>query len=232
MNSTTSPTGLYSGGLGWVDPPGAAAGSVKPRDRAGPGPPKARVGAPPLSPAVRGRLQPQLAAGARLGAAAGPAGALGNQPGLGHGGARGLSEPPPGGARASAAREREGRRACPFFPAGWGRAVWDRQGRPRRSEAAGTSRAGWSRARRSARARRPGTGRSGLGKAAGAGRPCRGCCAGPRCVGACRGVEFEQLFASVIWPAESAARWCATRLAWAECTMIIRLTGMQCRYGK
>jgi hypothetical protein len=195
MNSTTSPTGLYSGGLRWVDPPGAAAGSVKPRDRAGPGPLKARGGAPPLSPAVRGRLQPQLAADAVEGSRR-AGGAVGNRPeSLGTAGRRACpSLCRPGGARASAAREREGRR-CPFFPAGWGRAVWDRQGRPRRSEAAGARRAGWGRARRSARARRPGqAGPTGLGKAAGAGRPCRGSCAGPRRVGACRGVDFEQLF--------------------------------------
>jgi hypothetical protein len=195
MNSTTSPTGLYSGGLRWVDPPGAAAGSVKPRDRAGPGPLKARGGAPPLSPAVRGRLQPQQAADA-LGGSRRAGGGRGQLAGAwARPGAPGLSEPlPAGGARASAAREREGRR-LPVLPAGRagacgaGRVGRDGARRPGQSERAGAGQGG-----RRGRGGRDRLSRTGLGKTAGAGRPCRWSCAGQRCAGACRGINLEQLF--------------------------------------
>ena len=145
MNSTTSPTGLYSGGLRWVDPPGAAAGSVKPRDRAGPGPLKL-MGAPPLSPAVRGR--PQLTADA-LGGSRRAAGVVGNRPGLEHGGGAGP-------VRASAgpeAREHQRRgnvkaagRACSSCEVGQGRvgqvgSTETRLRRPGQSERAGVGKA-------------------------------------------------------------------------------------------
>ena len=193
MNSTTSPTGLYSGGLRWVDPPGAAAGSVKPRDRAGPGPLKL-MGAPPLSPAVRGR--PQLTADA-LGGSRRAAGVVGNRPGLEHGGGAG----PVRASVGPEAREHQRRgnvkaagRACSSCEVGQGRvgqvgSTETRLRRPGQSERAGS-------ARRSVRVRRPGqAGRPGLGKVAVAGWPCRWFCAAPRSAGACRGVNFEQSFA-------------------------------------
>ena len=165
MTSMSSPTGLYSGGLRWVDPPGAAAGSVKPSDRAGPGPPENSWGAPPLSPAVRGRLLLQLAADARV-IAVGRRGPWATGPGRGRaGGARPVPVKPPPAleARASALREHRGDR--------------DSRGRLGQGEAAGAGRSGRDQAR-----------------CPGRGGPCRGSCASPSCISACRGVEFEQSF--------------------------------------
>jgi len=165
MTSMSSPTGLYSGGLRWVDPPGAAAGSVKPSDGAGPGPPENSWGG---AAAVTGgaRSAPAATGGRRAGDSRRPAGAVGNRPGTGQGGGR---QARPGEAfagleaRASALREHRGDR--------------DSRGRLGQGEAAGAGRGGRDQARWPGR-----------------GGPCRGSCASPSCIGACRGVEFEQSF--------------------------------------
>jgi hypothetical protein len=163
---------------------------------------KARGGAPPLSPAVCGRLRPQLAADA-LAVAEGRRGPWATGRGSGGAGAPGLSREASAGleARASAARERA---------------------------AIATARAGWDRTRRPARGGAGGTKQGGRGEAAWPWVQCR-----PklhRRLSWCR-VRTVIRFIS-LGQRRSAAAWCATRLAGAECTMIIRLTGTQCRYRK
>ena len=197
-----SPTGLYSGGLRWVDPPGAAAGSVKPSDGAGPGPPESSWGG---AAAVTGgvRSAPAAAGGRRAGGSRRPAGPWATGRGSGGAGAPGLSREASAGleARASAARERA---------------------------AITTARAGWDRTRRPARGGAGGTKQGGRGEAALPWVQCR-----PklhRRLSWCR-VRTVIRFIS-LGQRRSAAAWCATRLAGAECTMIIRLTGTQCRYRK
>ena len=211
MTSICSPTGLYSGGLRWVDPPGAAAGSVKPRDRAGPGP-LGLVGG-------HRRCHRRCVVGSsrswrhtRFGVAAGPAGGVGTGPGLARRGP-GLS---PVGASAGLGRESisgAGTRrptGAPVPPRRMGRrsrAGQDRisrdgtrrpgqTGRPRQAGSTGTGQGSRRGARRPVPAGptetghddRRGARRSGLGKAAGAGRPYRGSCADGRCGGARRDV--------------------------------------------
>ena len=203
MTSTSSPTGLYSGGLRWVDPPGAAAVSVKPSDGAGPGPPENSWGG---AAAVTGgaRSAPAAAGGRRAGDGVGRRGPWATPPGRGRAGAPGLS---PGEAsagleaRASALREHRGDR--------------DSRGRLGRGEAAGAGRGGRG------QARRPGRG----------GLPWVLCRSGlHRRLSWCR-VRTVVRFIS-LEQRRGAATWCTTRLAGAECTMIVRLAGRQCRYRK
>jgi hypothetical protein len=198
-----SPTGLYSGGLRWVDPPGAAAGSVKPSDGAGPGPPESSWGG---AAAVTGgvRSAPAAAGGRRAGGSRRPAGAMGNRPGGWAG---------------------RGRRACPGEASAGlearASAAWERA-------AIATARAGWDRARRPARGGAGGTKQGGRDEAALPWVRCRPTL--HQRLSWCR-VRTVIRFIS-LGQRRSAATWCATRLAGAECTMIIRLTGTQCRYRK
>jgi hypothetical protein len=177
---------------------------LKPSDGAGPGPPENSWGAPPLSPAVRGRLLPQPAADA-LAMAEGPRGAVGNRPGTGQGG---------------------GRQACPRVkpPPAW-RREHQRRGN---TAAMATAGAGWDGARRPARGEAGGTKLGGRGGAALPWVLCQSEL--HRRPSWCR-VRTVVRFIS-LGQRRGAATWCTTRLAWAECTMIVRLTGRQCRYRK
>jgi hypothetical protein len=199
----SSPTGLYSGGLRWVDPPGAAAVSVKPSDGAGPGPPENSWGAPPLSPAVRGRLLPQPAADARATAVGRRGPWATGRDGAGRG-APGLSpvKPPP-------AWRHEQQRCANTAAIATAGAGWDRPRRPARGEAGGTK----------------------LGGRGGSALPWVLCQSElHRRLWWCR-VRTVVCFIS-LEQRKAAATWCTTRLARAECTMIVRLTGRQCRYRK
>jgi hypothetical protein len=204
MTSMSSPTGLYSGGLRWVDPPGAAAVSVKPSDGAGPGPPENSWGG---AAAVTGgaRSAPAAAGGRRAGDGRRPAGAVGNRPGTGQGG---------------------GRQACPPVkpPPAW-RREHQRRGN---TAAMATAGAGWDGARRPARGEAGGTKLGGRGGAALPWVLCQSEL--HRRPSWCR-VRTTVRFIS-LGQRRGAATWCTTRLAWAECTMIVRLTGKQCRYRK
>jgi hypothetical protein len=164
---------------------------------------KARGGAPPLSPAVCGRLRPQLAADA-LAVAEGRRGPWATGRGVGRGGG---ARPVPG--EASAGLEA---RAS---------AAWERA-------AIATARAGWDRARPPARGGAGGTKQGGRGEAALPWVQCRPTL--HQRLSWCR-VRTVIRFIS-LGQRRSAAAWCAKRLAGAECTMIIRLTGTKCRYRK
>lgn len=202
MTSMSSPTGLYSGGLRWVDPPGAAAVSVKPSDGAGPGPPEDSWGG---AAAVTGgaRSAPAATGGRRAGDGRRPAGPWATGPGRGRAGAPGLSpvKPPP-----AWRHEHPGGNTAAIATAGGG---WDRAGRPARGEAGGTK----------------------LGGRGGAALPWVLCQSElHQRLSWCR-VRTVVRFISLEQP-RGAATWCTTRLAGAECTMIVRLAGRQCRYRK
>jgi hypothetical protein len=163
---------------------------------------KTRGGAPPLSPAVRGRLLPQPAADARAMAVGRRGRGQPARDGAGRG-APGLSpmKPPP-----AWRHEHPGGNTAAIATAGGG---WDRAGRPARGEAGGTK----------------------LGERGGAALPWVLCqselhqrLSWCRVRTVVRFISLEQR--------RGAATWCTTRLAGAECTMIVRLAGRQCRYRK
>jgi hypothetical protein len=164
---------------------------------------KTRGGAPPLSPAVRGRLLPQPAADA-LAMAEGRRGPWATGPGRGRAG---------------------GARPVPVKPPPAWRHEHQRCGN---TAAIATAGAGWDRPRRSARGEAGGTKLGGRGGSALPWVLCQSEL--HRRLSWCR-VRTVVRFIS-LGQRRGAATWCTTRLSRAECTMIIRLTGTQCRYRK